>query len=411
MTSFLKLLYAAAKGRLFSPEHFAGNDLSYRIGKTVFRIGDGAKAARRGLRRWLRSPQLTRKRARVMRSIRKRDWDLARRQAVELAALAEQSGDPRLMEDVGKLLLIVSEYERSAALRFASRRLRRGNAPKEWQGDDVDGLLLINFVESEDQGMGASLKHGFLIAEAAKRAANCALVVQPRLQPLFARTFRQFDVFPFDKAEARLLSERATKIAGGEHLDFYIGKDAATIRALFKPLKADEATTKSLRKKYKAGSPKPLVGISWGSSAYAKETPPLDAWAGLIRTTDAQFVSLQYGKIEAELAELTQRSGKTIIRDGEVDQLQDMDKFAAQIAALDAVVTISNTGAHLAGALGVPMIILNDDTFRRVWPADTEHAPYYPAALVLQRRQRPWSDVMSEIGSRLAGILEQRSKA
>ena len=54
--------------------------------------------------------------------------------------------------------------------------------------------------------------------------------------------------------------------------------------------------------------------------------------------------------------------------DATIDQMTDIDGFAAQIAALDAVVTISRTAAHVAGALGIPCIVVRDDKPILAWP-------------------------------------------
>lgn len=408
MIPLLQKLHAAAKGRMFVPENFSGNDFSYRIGKAVFWIKDGSKALRRRTRRWFRSPVLARMRANLDRNIQRRDWTSTREQASALATLAEQVRDPRLMEDVGIIFATLGEYERSASLRLASRRLRRNKKPNDWQGGEVDGLLLVDFVENEGQGMGGTLKRGFLLRGITGLAAKSAAIVQPRLQPLFARTFPGIEIFSPGESRAREAQDRAAKIAGAEHLDFYIGRDAGTIRSLFSPLKPDAETVAAFRNAYRKER-NPLVGISWGSSAYAKDVPKLGDWLGLLKHVDAQFVSLQYGKVGSEIEQLQSESGKRIISDPSVDQLKDMDRFAAQIAALDAVVTISNTGAHLAGALGVPMIVLNDDSFRKVWPIDAEHIPYYPAATVTAKRGRAWDVVIDEVELKLQDILAKRA--
>jgi hypothetical protein len=409
MIPFLQKLHAAAKGHMFAPENFTGADFTYRIGRTIFRVGDSYKNIRRGARRWLRSPVLASKRAALLRHIRQRDWKRVRANAVSLAHLAEKASEPRLMEEIGKMLIALSDYERAARLRLASRQLRRDKNPKEWEGEKVDGLLLVNFVEHDHQGMGSVLKSGFFLPEAAKRAPSCTAIVQPRLRAIFIRTFPHIEIIASDDPAKKTFFEKARKIAGAEHLDYYIGDSADKIRSLFAPLKADDAAADAFRTKYrKAG--KPLIGISWGSSAYAKEVPLLEEWARFIKNIDAQFVSLQYGKIESEVAQLEAQSGKTIIHDESVDQLTDMDQFAAQIAALDAVVTISNTGAHLTGALGVPVIVLNDDNFRRAWPVDTDEVPHYPAASVIQKAGRPWDVVMDEVTLKLQKLILRRTR-
>ena len=57
-----------------------------------------------------------------------------------------------------------------------------------------------------------------------------------------------------------------------------------------------------------------------------------------------------------------------MIQDSEIDQLADLDGFAAQIAALDAVVSISNTTIDMAGMIGVPTVHIRDDKFSNSWP-------------------------------------------
>jgi ADP-heptose:LPS heptosyltransferase len=86
-----------------------------------------------------------------------------------------------------------------------------------------------------------------------------------------------------------------------------------------------------------------------------------------------------------------------LLVDDSVDQLTDMDRFASQIAALDLVVTISNSGAHLAGALGKPMILVRDDLFRRNWPYLSREVPWYPSAVVIGKNDRPWDVAFDEI--------------
>jgi len=66
----------------------------------------------------------------------------------------------------------------------------------------------------------------------------------------------------------------------------------------------------------------------------------------------------------------------------DIDVLKDLDAAAAQIAALDMVITTSNTAAHLAGALGVPTQCLLPKTLgmgrRWYWFTHQAECPWYP---------------------------------
>jgi len=405
MPSILRQLAAAAKGRMFAPDSFSGSDFGFRIGKVIFKIGDGLKTSRRRIRRWLRSPALARRMTRFRQSVDKREWTAALEQAREIATLAEAARDARLMEEMGIALSRLGDYGRSGRLRLESRRLARGADPKEWSGEDVPGTLLVNFVENEAQGMSGTLQYGRFVAEAAKRVKRCIALIEPRLAPLFGRSFANVDVRAASAGNKAAAYAEADKIAGFEHVNAYCGADAEAVARSFVPLRPEAKIVEELSARYRGSSDKPLIGISWGSSAYAKDMPELDDWIALIASVDAKFVSLQYGKVTGELARLAAGSQKTIINDASVDQLTNMDRFAAQIVSLDAVVTISNTGAHLTGALGVPVIIIIDDNFRRIWPVGTDRTPYYPAATIVAKNGRGWAAVMEEVEKRLGQML------
>ncbi len=410
MSSILRQLVAAAKGRMFAPEIFSGSDFGYRLGKIVFKIGDGLKASRRRVRRWLRSPTLARRMTRFRRSVARRDWRAALEQAREIARLAETARDARLMEEIGIALLRLGDYGLAGRLRLESRRVVRGADPKEWTGGEVHGTLLVNFVENDTQGMGGTIERGRFIAEAAKHAKRCIVLVEPRLVPLFGRSFPSVDVRAASAVNKTAAYSEADKIAGSEHLSAYLGTSADTIVRTFVPLRPNPKSIEELSARYRGSSGMPLIGISWGSSAYAKETPGLEDWTALIKSIDAKFVSLQYGNIAGDLAKIAAEAGKPLIHDDTVDQITDMDRFAAQIASLDAVVTISNTGAHLAGALGIPSIVIIDDTFRRTWPVGTDRTPYYPEVVLVAKSGRDWHAVMTEVEEKLRSTLASRRR-
>jgi ADP-heptose:LPS heptosyltransferase len=61
-----------------------------------------------------------------------------------------------------------------------------------------------------------------------------------------------------------------------------------------------------------------------------------------------------------------------------VDQLSNIDHFAAQVAAMDLVITIDNSTAHLAGAPGVPTWLLLPFAPDWRWLLACENSPWYP---------------------------------
>lgn len=75
-------------------------------------------------------------------------------------------------------------------------------------------------------------------------------------------------------------------------------------------------------------------------------------WPLLLKVPGINFINLQYGDVQPDIDLAIDISGTTIHHWHNSDPLKDMDNFAAQIAALDLVISVDNSTVHLAGALG-----------------------------------------------------------
>lgn len=84
------------------------------------------------------------------------------------------------------------------------------------------------------------------------------------------------------------------------------------------------------------------------------------------------------------------------------DQLFSFDDTAALIAALDLVITVDTSVAHLAGALGKPVWIMLPKVPDYRWMLDRNDTPWYPSArLFRQTNSGDWSDVVRTIANSL----------
>ena len=119
-------------------------------------------------------------------------------------------------------------------------------------------------------------------------------------------------------------------------------------------LTADAALAASCRSRYRALGDGPVVGIAWASGNLRRpdRNAPLPLWDPILKLPGLTFLSLQYGDHADAIAEVRDRLGVTIHEDPEIDQLKSLEQFAAQIEAVDIVVSITNTTVHMAGAIG-----------------------------------------------------------
>ncbi len=326
---------------------------------------------------------------------------LARRVGEE----ALSAGNFTIARRIGALLERLRDHRFSAHLLSVSmRRLEPPSALPEWDGSDLGTRTLL--VQSRTKHVGAEIRYSRLVAAAARRARRCIVLVEPRLVPLFRRSFPQVDVLTsgLDNAEAY---GRADVVASYETLIELIGVNGDGTIVELPPLIPDPKRVALFRSQYRRHSP--IIGICWYSTNDKKDLPRLDDWAAFLGQRNASYVSIQYGDASADLAWLKAASGVDIIHDPSVDSLVDLDLFAAQVGALDRVVTISNTGAHMAGALGIPMSVLLDDKDHLTWPLEGQTSDWYPSATLHRKANRRWLDVFGDVATDLRRDLPAQS--
>lgn len=166
---------------------------------------------------------------------------------------------------------------------------------------------------------------------------------------------------------------------------------------------ADPELRQQLRSRYHDG--RRLIGLAWHTRnrrTGRQRSIALKEFAPLFHLPGNHWISLQYGEPDALAAEI-ERAQAPLLLDAAIDQLQSIDDFAAQIAALDLVVTIDNTTAHLAGALGIPTLLLLPFAANWRWMQSGDSSPWYPSLRLLrQERAGDWTTVIEQAAAALA---------
>lgn len=284
-----------------------------------------------------------------------------------------------------------------------------------WRGAPIErGSLLLG----AEQGLGEEILYASALPDLNQRAPSCILECNARLAALLARSFPALTVVArSDPPDSRT---RAGEIVAhapmGSALQFVRGS-LADFPQRPSYLVADEARTMVLRERYRKLGAGPVVGISWRSANPEWrdfKSTALEGWRPILSVPGAVFIDLQYGDSAAERAAIRQRFGTEIFHDAEIDPLGDLDAFAAQVAALDLVISVSNTAVHVAGALGQPCWVLVPTGPGHIWYwfHEREDSPWYPS-LRLLRQPRPgdWAEPIERAARDLAAWESRRRRA
>ena len=160
-----------------------------------------------------------------------------------------------------------------------------------------------------------------------------------------------------------------------------------------------------------AASPGLKVGLVWAGGYRpgqpelavidARRSTTLATLAPLADVRGVSFVSLQKGPPAGQLA--SPPPGFSIIDPSA--ELRDFAETAALIDALDLVISVDTAAAHLAGALGGPVWVMNRyDTCWR-WLDGRQGSPWYPTMrLFTQSTPGAWGPVVDAVRAALLAI-------
>jgi len=308
----------------------------------------------------------------------------------------------------GLALLLAGDFQRGWSefewrWKYAGSPLLQGQrsfAQPLWLGgESIGGKTILLHAE---QGLGDTIQFCRYAKQVADCGARVILEVQrPLLEVLkhldgVTRLVARGDALPDFDLQCPLLS-----------LPLALGTTLTSIPVRVPYLQADPAKVQFWRAQL-GTKRRPRVGLVWSGgfrpqqpeiwSVNSRRNIPLLQLAPLA-LPDLEFHSLQKGQpAESELADLVakQWDGPQLI--DSTGLLVDFADTAALIANLDLVISVDTSTAHLAGAMGKPVWVLNRfDTCWR-WLLDRSDSPWYPTVrLYRQARLGDWDTVVRRV--------------
>ena len=276
------------------------------------------------------------------------------------------------------------------------------SAPR-YRGESLTGKSLLIWPE---QGIGDELMFASIIPELSNVDCSVILACDGRLVDLFNRSFEFVNAIPKDPVNRyyNFVDRIDYHLAIGS-LPYFYRNRLIDYEKQKLYLKANEDLVRKWQQRYKELEHKINIGISWfgGNDEKRQRERSVTHIDFLpIFKHQANYINLQYGDHRDEAQKFMDQTGVRIHDWEDADPIKNLDNFAAQIKALDLVISIDNSTVHFSGALGIRTFVLLPFNQEWRWMEEREDSYWYPGLMRLFRQ--------STYGS-WAGVIEQVSEA
>ena len=273
----------------------------------------------------------------------------------------------------------------------------RYNPEKIWDGKYLDGTLLV----WAEQGVGDHILFASMIYDLKKYAKNIILEIDERLVNLFDRFCKKEKFFNLKviKLDKTLVNNFDKHIAIGS-LGQFLRKSKNSFENTPKKYLIPSPTKENYIKKKYFSNHKFKIGVSWKTLNKSQQyrNVSLEKMLPILSKPNFEFINLQFGKSDEDIKLLKLNHGITIKTIDEIDNYNNIDDLAALISCLDLVITIQNSTAHLAGALGKETWIMLTKNARWHWLINERKSLWYPSAKMFKQEDMgDWNKVINNI--------------
>lgn len=263
-----------------------------------------------------------------------------------------------------------------------------------WRGEDLAGRSILLHAE---QGHGDAIQFVRYASVLNRRGAQVHVVCHPGLARLFASVE---GVASVSKLGAPLPD--CDYFAPMMSLALAVGTTLATVPAQVPYVGAAQDATGAWATRFEDDGRR-RVGLCWaGNPEYGtdrRRSIPAPLLRPLIDVEGLNLISLQ--KTPAGSSPTYPNAGLALT--DWTHELEDFADTAALISTLDLVISVDTSVAHLAGALGRPVWLLNrfDTDWRWGWQGD--HSPWYPTMRIFRQPvSGDWTSVIADVVEALA---------
>ena len=295
-------------------------------------------------------------------------------------------------------------YYNESLIHLYKKNFKKGWSKYEWRLERLEYTFDLQMSEKTrwkeskkgrvllwpEQGIGDEVMFSSIIPELYKKTDKLLVQADERLIPLFKRSFSK-DIEFYSSNKCIDENDYDYHIPYGSLPEYFRQTIESFENSSKGWLKASDLKTKDLRSKLLIEDSQNLIGISWHSTAkrtgFQNRSISLNHLATSLYSKNVRLISLQYGDVDNEIENLFAETGIKVIQVKDINNMNDIDDLAALISACDKVVSIDNSTAHLAGALGKDTQVILPYSCDWRWGEALEKSYWYSSLKLYRQSQ------------------------
>ena len=322
------------------------------------------------------------------------------------------SNDQKLKKNYSYLLLAKQKYleawnffeSRLDFDQFSSKNITFNKVkPHLWKGDKIsknDKVLVIR-----EQGIGDEILYSSMYPDLLKKYPKSFIETDERLLKIFKKSFNcKKNFIPFGN-----ITKNKINLNNFDKV-LYAGSLGKIFRNKIEDFQqkryliGNKSIIQKINKSFKKLTNKFKIGLSWNSKGKlgADKSINLKLFKPLFFNQFCYF-NLQYNdsKNEIKYFEKNNPTLKINLLE-EIDLLNDFESVAAVLKNIDLFITVSNSTAHLAGALGVETWLIKpkNHAVLHYWNQPGNKTPWYPS-IKLFNYEKSWENTVEIVKKEL----------
>lgn len=270
---------------------------------------------------------------------------------------------------------------------------------KLWQGEDISDKILYTYYEA---GYGDMIMFARYLPELKKRCKRLIVKPQRELYQLFKDNFPEVEIMDFFAEKKNINFDYHIPFLS---IPYALGfnNDKTFIRHEGY-LKADNDKIKYFKEKF-FNNDKFKIAIKWQGNTYYQTDRVIntEAFEPLFELPNTKIYSAQTFEGSENLEKL---SNKFDIVDLSPD-FKDFSYTAGALANVDLVISSDSSLAHLAGAMGIPCIVLLPYNYNWRWHMDLDKCDWYDSIKLFRLdKNEIWDELIKKVAKQIISYLK-----